>query len=181
MKVRAMSCAVAWLLAAASLAAHHAFTAEYDPGLPVELTGRIVKVEWTNPHSFVDVEIKTADGKLETWHVEGAGPAKMAEQQLSREMLAIDTVVTITGFRGKLPGSFRAWGNQITFPNGDVRQLSDARMTVVPDDLPPPTFIEQLASRFPNLPYLVAAVPVVILLVGMVILRRRRGLRSMPE
>ena len=37
---------------------HHAFTAEFDANAPINITGKVVKVEWINPHAWVHVEVK---------------------------------------------------------------------------------------------------------------------------
>ena len=54
--------------------AHHAFSAEYDSTKPVTLRGTVKKMEWINPHSWMTLEVKTDDGKVETWEVEAGAP-----------------------------------------------------------------------------------------------------------
>ncbi len=57
--------------------AHHAFSAEYDSTKPVKLRGTVKKMEWINPHSWMTLEVKTDDGKIETWEVEAGAPNSM--------------------------------------------------------------------------------------------------------
>ena len=46
---------------------HHAFTAEFDANAPVNLTGKVLKVEWINPHAWVHMEVEEAGKKLLGW------------------------------------------------------------------------------------------------------------------
>ena len=171
--VRAVSGAAALMLAAGvSLQAHHSLTAEYDPAAPLTLKGRITKVELTNPHSFIELDAAMPDGKVESWRVEAGSPATLVKREITREMLAVGTVVTINGFHAK-NGSRRAWGAEMTFADGRTIKLGDEMTQVVSDeDLRPPTFVENILLTLPFLPYLVAALPAVVLLVGLYIRRR---------
>ena len=183
MNARATIGAAACLLAAAaSLSAHHSLSAEYNPDAAVTLVGRITKVEWQNPHSFIEIECTTPDGKTEHWRVEAAGPSALTESGISREMLAVSTAVTINGLRAK-NGSMRAWGQDVTFPDGAKRKLTDSMLKAVADaDLAPPSFLAQLTSTWPLLPYVVGAAPLIVLLAGLLIMRRRRfNKRSVPQ
>ena len=54
---------------AAPLVAHHAFGAEFDRNAPVKLQGKIVKLEWVNPHTWIHLEIENEDGSTEVWAV----------------------------------------------------------------------------------------------------------------
>ena len=49
---------------------HHAFTAEFDANAPINITGKVLKVEWINPHAWVHVEVED-QGKSTIWMVEG--------------------------------------------------------------------------------------------------------------
>lgn len=162
-----------------SLMAHHSLTAEFDPKAPpVTLVGRITKIEWTNPHPYLQVECATPQGGLAEWRVEAAAPTALARAGISREMLAVDTNVTITGLRAK-DGSLKAWGFLITFPDGSTKRLDGMkRPQPVPRDRTP-NATELLLVALPSMPASVA-VPLVILLVAglLVWLRQRRSLRA---
>ena len=49
---------------------HHAFTAEFDANAPVNLTGKVLKVEWINPHAWVHMEVEEEGKKLLGWSKE---------------------------------------------------------------------------------------------------------------
>lgn len=62
------------LLAAPLLLAHHS-TAEFDYSSEVVVEGEVKEVQWTNPHSFLQVLVAKPDGKTEQWGVEIGAPA----------------------------------------------------------------------------------------------------------
>src|SRR5579864_6312497 len=64
------------LLASKPVAGHHAFAAEFDVSKPVKVRGSITKVEWVNPHAWIYVDVKDADGKVVNWHFELAPPTR---------------------------------------------------------------------------------------------------------
>jgi hypothetical protein len=110
---------VAALLAAgARVAAHHAFGAEFDPDAPVRLQGKIVKVEWVNPHAWIHVEIKKPDGTSEVWMVEGGTPNTLLRRGLTRETLKYGTEIIVDGYQTKDHSLKRANGRDVTFTDG---------------------------------------------------------------
>ena len=102
--------------------AHHAFSAEYDSTRPVELHGTITKVELTNPHSWITIEVQADDGTTETWEIEAGAPNGLYRRGFTRDSLPIGTEVTIRGYRAK-SGSLRANGGSVTVSDGTVTFL----------------------------------------------------------
>jgi hypothetical protein len=102
---------------AAPLAAHHSFAAEYDAQAPIKLTGVISKVEWTNPHAYVYIDVKDEHGKVETWAFEGYPPNTLKRTGFSRDLLKAGDTITITGWRARYT-THRAAGREITLPDG---------------------------------------------------------------
>ena len=56
------------------LLAHHAFTAEFDAKKPIKLRGTVAKIELINPHSWIHIDVKNADGSITRWMIEGGTP-----------------------------------------------------------------------------------------------------------
>jgi hypothetical protein len=80
---------------------HHSFAAEYDRDKPIELTGAVTKVEWTNPHARIYIDVKDADGKVVNWDFELGPPNGLMRQGWRRDSLRAGHVVTINGFLSK--------------------------------------------------------------------------------
>jgi len=79
--------AASLLIAAAPVWAHHAFAAEFDAQKPVKLKGTVVKVEFINPHSWIHMDVKDADGKVTRWMVEGGSPNALFRRGVNKDAL----------------------------------------------------------------------------------------------
>jgi len=109
---------LAWLLmAAAPTWAHHAFAAEFDAQKPVKLRGTVAKVEFINPHSWIHIDVKDADGKVTRWMVEGGSPNALFRRGVTKDALPQGTEISVDGYQAK-DGSNRANGRDITFADG---------------------------------------------------------------
>jgi hypothetical protein len=89
------------LLAARPGVAHHAFAAEFDSDKPVKLTGAVTRLDWTNPHAWIYVDIKDETGKVANWGFELASPNGLMRNGWTRFSLKPGDVVTIEGSRAK--------------------------------------------------------------------------------
>lgn len=100
------------------LAAHHAFAAEFDASKPVEFTGKVIKVQWVNPHVWIHIDVNKADGTTEPWAFEAGTPNVLFRRGFTRQSLLPGTVIVIDGYQAK-DGSRRANGRDITFEDGN--------------------------------------------------------------
>ena len=100
------------------LVAHHAFGAEFDATAPIRLEGRIVRVEWVNPHSWIHIEVDNPDGSSDVWMVEGGTPNVLLRRGLRRECLQIGEVLVVDGYQAKNHSLMRANGRDVTFTDG---------------------------------------------------------------
>lgn len=108
---------VSLLLAAVPAWAHHAFAAEFDAKKPVHLEGTVTKVELINPHAWIHVDAKNADGTVTSWMVEAGSPNVLLRRGFTKTSVAPGTPVVVEGYQSK-DGSNRANGRDITLPNG---------------------------------------------------------------
>ena len=120
--------ALVLLVAAVPALAHHAFGAEFDRDAPIKLQGKITRLEWVNPHTWIHVAveemvkggetIKPADPTQEEWAVEGGTPNVLLRRGLRRDCLTPGTEVIVDGYQTKDHSLKRANGRDITFSDG---------------------------------------------------------------
>ena len=90
----------------APLGAHHSVSGEYDPAKKVTIKGTVSKVEWTNPHARIYVDV-TEGGKVTTWNFELAARSALTRQGWTGTSVKVGDVVTVEGdaARSGIPGA----------------------------------------------------------------------------
>ena len=116
-KLLVMCAAAGMLMAAVPVWAHHAFAAEFDEKRPLKLEGTVIKWELVNPHSWIRLNVKGADGKTTEWMVEGGSPNALLRLGFNKNALPPGTDIIVEGYQAK-DGANRANGRDLTFPDG---------------------------------------------------------------
>src|SRR5260370_34814744 len=84
MRIKLTVVALFTTVAVAPLWGHHAFAAEFDAGKPVKLRGTVTKMEWINPHAWIHVDVKDADGKVANWMIECGTPNTLLRRGMTK-------------------------------------------------------------------------------------------------
>ena len=109
------------VFAALPLSAHHSFAGEYDQSKPLTLGGRITKVINENPHGWIYLEVRNANGKAVVWQLETPGPAALNQTGFTRSvfenLMATGEMVTVTAFAAR-DESKHAWAGGLTLADG---------------------------------------------------------------
>jgi hypothetical protein len=90
------------VLAAAPMAAHHSFAAEFDITKPVTIAGKVTKIEWTNPHAYLFIDVADAQtGAVTNWEIEMGSPNGLTRLGWTRTLLKPGDAVTVEGSLGR--------------------------------------------------------------------------------
>ena len=87
---------------AVPIAAHHGFDTEYDASKKVKMTGVVSKIEWTNPHMHVYIDVADASGKVTTYNLELTSPNAIQRQGWNKNDLLVGEKVTFAGHAGRV-------------------------------------------------------------------------------
>jgi hypothetical protein len=132
-----MKTTLAVLLVVVALAApafgHHSFAAEYDGTKPVNVTGTVTRVAWTNPHIWIYVEVEDEGGEVTNWAFSAAPPGVLMRRGIMKSVIPVGEVIQVSGFRAR-DGSNNASGGSITFTDGRSVLTASAEDQVPEED-----------------------------------------------
>ncbi len=98
--IGALSC-LALVAGAAPVAAHHSVVAYYDTKTEVTLKGAVTRIEWTNPHAFVYLDVRDGSGHVTNWAVETDSPNVLSRAGWSKTTIRIGDEITVMGYPAK--------------------------------------------------------------------------------
>ena len=123
-------------VASRPVAAHHAFSSEFDATKPVRLRGKVSKMEWINPHAWMHIEVKNKDGAVENWMIEAGPPGALVRRGWRKDSVKPGVEVLVEGYQA-IDGSNKANGRDVTLPDG-TRLFAGSSGTGAPYDKQPP-------------------------------------------
>jgi hypothetical protein len=90
-----------FLVAAVPAMAHHAFSAAFDETKPINLQGKVTKVELVNPHAWIWIDVTGKDGKVVNWGIEGGPPSNLFRNGITKASLPVGTQIKLFGYQAK--------------------------------------------------------------------------------
>jgi Family of unknown function (DUF6152) len=97
--------------------AHHSFAAEFDEHKPITIRGALTRMDWVNPHGWIYMDVKGAEGQIENWAVEAGAPNAMLRRGLRKTDFPPGTEIIVTGFLSK-NNTHTVNGRTVTLPDG---------------------------------------------------------------
>jgi hypothetical protein len=97
--------------------AHHSFAAEFDATKVVHLEGTVVQFAWVNPHSWIYMDVKKADGTVDHWKIEGGAPSLLLRRGWTKNSVQPGVKVVVNAYQAR-DGALRASARDVTFPDG---------------------------------------------------------------
>ena len=125
------------LLALSATQAHHAFSGEFDSTKPINLRGKVVRMEWINPHAWLHLAVVGEDGNEEVWMIEAGPPCALVRRGWRKDSVLPGIELVVQGYHA-IDGTNKANGREVTFPDGR-RLFAGSSGTGAPVDGADPT------------------------------------------
>jgi len=116
-KFSAVFAGIGLFLSAATVLAHHSPAAQYDPSKALTLQGTVTKFEWTNPHTWLHMDVKQPDGTVVSWAIEGGAPNALIRRGATKDLIKAGMQVIVEGSPAR-DGSAHLIGRTVNFADG---------------------------------------------------------------
>ncbi|MGD1091028.1 MAG: DUF6152 family protein [Bryobacteraceae bacterium] len=114
------------VVAIAPVMAHHSFAAEFDGAKEVTISGKVLRVDWVNPHAALHIAVTNSDGKVEEWNCEMPPPGRLAHAGWRADMVKAGDQISVSGFLAR-NGAHIMWTQSVVFPDGSRISVRPAR------------------------------------------------------
>lgn len=101
------------------LRGHHSFSAQFDASKAIRLKGVLTKVEWTNPHIYLYMDVKDEDGNVLNWGFEGGAPGALSRRGFKRNDIKLGDTLVVDGYRAR-DGSRLVDARRVTLADGRI-------------------------------------------------------------
>jgi hypothetical protein len=112
---------IAMMLFAVTLVAHHSNAAQFDSTKRITLKGEVTKIEWTNPHAYIYINVKDASGKVVNYSLEGFPPNTLLRTGWSQKDLKQGDMITVEGCVAR-DGSPILLAREVTLSDGMTKK-----------------------------------------------------------
>jgi uncharacterized protein DUF6152 len=126
MKVRlsgALTTLLALLVVALPASAHHGFGVEFDATKCMDLKGTLTGVVWENPHAYLDMDVKNAEGKVVSWHLEMVTPNALKRTGTTKQDFVnnFGKTINVRACSAKVDGDKRGAASYLALSDGLIR------------------------------------------------------------
>ena len=122
LRVAAIAISLVW--SPASVRAHHSFAAQYDATKPIEMRGTVTKIEWTNPHARLYIDVKDDKGQTANWNFEMASPNILVRNGWKQNTVNPGDRITVSGYLAR-KGERMGIAGAVADANGKPLFVSD--------------------------------------------------------